>query len=83
MGGQRMFQTATRDHQTDLQIEEHYTLTPPVSPITSLPSASFAPRIRDLSDHRLFCFEKSADYGGLKPVIGCRIHVKTVRQHWD
>jgi TnpA family transposase len=43
----------------------------------------FAPRIRDLSDHRLFGFEKSADYDGLQPLIGGRIHVQTVREHGD
>jgi len=75
------------DHQTDLQIEEHYTdtsgFTDHIFALCHLLGFRFAPRIRDLSDHRLFCFEKSADYGGLKPLIGGRIHVKTVRQHWD
>jgi TnpA family transposase len=43
----------------------------------------FAPRIRDLSDHRLFYFDKSADYDGIKPLLGGRIHVRTLRQNWD
>jgi len=50
-----------------------------------VPSAgfSFCPAHPDLSDHRLFCFQKSADYEGLKPLIGGRIHVQTVRENWD
>jgi len=75
------------DHQTDLPIEEHYTdtsgYTDHLFALCHLLGFRFAPRIRDLSDHRLFCFEKSADYDGLKPLIGGRIHVQTVREHWD
>jgi len=41
------------------------------------------PRIRDLSDHRLFYFDKSADYDGIQPLLGGRIHVRTLRQNWE
>ena len=43
----------------------------------------FAPRIRDLSDHRLFYFEKSAAYDGIQPLLGGRIYGRTIREHWD
>src|SRR5436305_9967227 len=46
-------------------------------------SFRFAPRIRDLPDHRIFCFEKPGQYDGLKPLLGGRVHVRTVREHWD
>lgn len=75
------------DHQTDLQIEEHYTdtsgYTDHIFALCHLLGFRFAPRIRDLSDHRLFYFDKSADYDGIKPLLGGRIHVRTLRQNWD
>lgn len=75
------------DHQSDLQIEEHYTdtsgYTDHIFALCHLLGYRFAPRIRDLSDHRIFCFEKSAEYDGLRPLLGGRIHVRTVREHWD
>jgi TnpA family transposase len=43
----------------------------------------FAPRIRDLRDHRLFSFEKPSAYTELRPLIAGRIHTATIRRHWD
>jgi TnpA family transposase len=43
----------------------------------------FAPRIRDLSDHRMFCFERPSQYEGFQPLLGGRIHAGTIREHWD
>lgn len=75
------------DHQTDLQIEEHYTdtsgYTDHLFALCHLLGFRFAPRIRDLADHRLFCFEPLSRYEALKPLLGERIHVPTIRQHWD
>jgi TnpA family transposase len=75
------------DHQTDLQIEEHYTdtsgYTEHIFALCHLLGYRFAPRIRDLTDHRIFCFEKPAPYDGLKPLLGGSIHARTVREHWD
>ena len=49
-------------HDSELQIEEHYTdtagYTDHVFALCHLLGFRFAPRIRDLGDHRLFCFEK-------------------------
>jgi len=46
------------NHQTDLQIEEHYTdtsgFTDHIFALCHLLGFRFAPRIRDLSDHRIF-----------------------------
>lgn len=75
------------DHQTDIEIEEHYTdtsgYTDHLFALCHLLGFRFAPRIRDLSDHRLFSIEKPAHYDGLKPLIGDCVHLKTIRQHWD
>jgi len=75
------------NHQTDVQIEEHYTdtsgYTDHIFALCHLLGFRFAPRIRGLSDHRIFCFDKSAQYDGIKPLMGGRIHVRTIREHWD
>jgi TnpA family transposase len=75
-------------HDPDLlQIEEHYTdtagYTDHIFALCHLLGFRFAPRIRDLGDHRLFCFEKPSIYDGLKPLIAGRIHSATIRKHWD
>ena len=74
-------------HQTDLEIEEHYTdtsgYTDHIFALWHLLGFRFAPRIRDLADHRLFSFEKPSHYGGLKPLLGGCIHTRTIREHWD
>lgn len=47
-------------HETDLTIEEHYTdtgYTDQIFGLTHLLSFKFAPRIRDLSDAKLFTFK--------------------------
>ena len=49
-------------HSSDLQIEEHYTdtsgYTDHIFALCHLLGFRFAPRIRDLGDHRLFCFNR-------------------------
>ncbi len=75
------------NHQTDLQIEEHYTdtsgYTDHIFALCHLLGFRFAPRIRDLSDHRMFSFEKPAQYESIQPLLGGRIHERTIRQNWD
>ena len=75
------------DHPTDLQIEEHYTdtagFTDHIFALCHLLGFRFAPRIRGVGDHRLFCFESPSQYEALKPLIGGRIQVRTIRDHWD
>ena len=75
------------DHQTDIEIEEHYTdtsgYTEHIFALCHLLGFRFAPRIRDLSDHRMFSIEKPGNYDALKPLIGGRVHLKTIRQNWD
>jgi len=75
------------DHQTDIEIEEHYTdtsgYTEHIFALCHLLGFRFAPRIRDLSDHRMFSIEKPGNYDALKPLIGGRVQLKTIRQNWD
>jgi TnpA family transposase len=75
------------NHRTEIQTDEHYTdtsgYTEHIFALCHALGLRFAPRIRDLGDHRLFCFEKPSEYGVLKPLIGGRVHVKTVRDNWD
>lgn len=74
-------------HQTGLAIEEHYTdtsgYTDHIFALCHLLGFRFAPRIRDLGDHRLFSFEKPSRYNGLKPLLGGRIQTRTIREHWE
>jgi TnpA family transposase len=72
---------------TDIDIEEHYVdtsgYTDHLLALCHLLGFRFAPRIRDLADHRLFCFEPPARYEALTPMIGGRIHARTIRDNWN
>ena len=74
-------------HETDLQIEEHYTDTGGVSDhlfaICAALGFRFAPRIRDLGDRRLYTIESPTLYPLLQPLIGGTIHLKRIVDHWD
>ena len=71
----------------DVHIEEHYTdtsgYTDHIFALCHLLGFRFAPRIRDLGDHRLFSFEKPSCYAELRPLIAGRIHTASIRRHWD
>lgn len=74
-------------HESDLQIEEHYTdtagFTDHVFALMHLLGFRFAPRIRDLADKRLFVTGKSSEYPTLGTLIGGTINQKTILAHWD
>jgi len=74
-------------HETDLQIEEHYTDTGGVSDhlFGMCPPLGFrfAPRIRDLGDRRLYTVEPPATYLALAPLIGGDVDVKRIAEQWD
>ncbi|MDQ5853037.1 MAG: Tn3 family transposase [Chloroflexota bacterium] len=74
-------------HETDLQIQEHYTdtggvtdhlfgLCPPLG-------FRFAPRIRDLGDRRLYTIAAPSLYPRLNSLIGGTIQVRRIEEHWD
>jgi TnpA family transposase len=74
-------------HESDLQIEEHYTdtagFTDHVFALMHLLGFRFAPRIRDLSDKRLFVPDKKAVYSSLTILIGGTLNQKTILAHWN
>ena len=74
-------------HETDLRIEEHYAdtgaFTDQLFGMCHLLGFRFAPRIRDLADKRLYPFEKPAAYPALMPLVGGRVQVKQIEDHWD
>lgn len=74
-------------HESDLQIEEHYTdtagFTDHVFAMMHLLGFRFAPRIRDLADTKIYILDSNNDYDGLKPMIGGTIGIKTIKTHWN
>ena len=74
-------------HESDLRIEEHYTdtagFTDHVFALMHLLGFRFAPRIRDLTDTKIYVPENDKEYDGLKPMIGGTIKLKHIQLHWD
>ena len=74
-------------HESDLRIEEHYTdtagFTDHVFALMHLLGFRFAPRIRDLSDTKLYLLNGKTKYRSLAPMIGGSINLKAIRMHWN
>ncbi len=74
-------------HESDLRIEEHYTdtagFTDHVFALMHLLGFRFAPRIRDLSDTKLYLLNGKTKYRSLAPMIGGTINLKAIRMHWN
>ena len=75
-------------HESDLEITEHYTdtagFTERIFALVHLLGFSFALRIRDLHDKRLFIQGKNGDYPGHQSVISTtRLNLKDIEAHWD
>lgn len=74
-------------HETDLNIEEHYTdtagYTDQVFGLTHLLGFRFAPRLRDLSDSKLYAFGKPADFPKLEKLLRGRINSKVIRENYE
>lgn len=74
-------------HETELQIEEHYTdtagFTDHVFALCHLLGFRFAPRIRNLADTNLYSDEKAATYPSLQKMIGAAINTKLIVSHWN
>lgn len=73
-------------HETDLQIQEHYTdtagFTDHVFALMSLLGYRFAPRIRDLGDTKLY-IPPGDNHDALKTMIGGTLNTKLIRTHWQ
>jgi len=74
-------------HETDLSIEEHYTdtagYTDQVFGLTHLLGFRFAPRLRDISDTKLFSFGKPSCFPNLEKLLSGRINTKIIQENYD
>ena len=74
-------------HDTDLRIREHYTdtagFTDQVFGTCHMLGFRFAPRIRDLGDHKIYPIAKPAKYPALQSLIGGTVRTKRIEQYWD
>ena len=73
-------------HGTALRIGTHYTDTGGASDhvfiLCAMLGFRFCPRLRDLSDRKLATIEPATAYQDLAPLIGRRIKVDVIRDHW-
>ena len=74
-------------HESSLTIREHYTdtggATEHVFGLCHLLGFRFAPRLRDLSERRLYIVDRRADYGPLDCLIGGAINLQKIEENWD
>jgi len=74
-------------HETDLNIEEHYTdtagYTDQVFGLSHLLGFRFAPRIRDISEIKLYCAGKASDYPKIESILNGRINTKIIEENYD
>jgi TnpA family transposase len=75
------------DHETDLDIQEHFTDTGGASDhvfgLFALTGRRFAPRLRNLKDRKLHTFEKPETYPALQEHIGVPINTSLIMEYWD
>jgi len=73
-------------HESDLQIEEHYTdtagFTDHVFALCHLLGFRFAPRIRDLADRRIYVPEKGSAYPALGSLVGGTLNMAPMTTQW-
>lgn len=74
-------------HETDLNIEEHFTdtsgYTDQIFGLTHLLGFKFAPRIRDLSDSKLFTIDKASEYPKLESILRGQINTKLIKENYE
>jgi len=74
-------------HETDLDIQEHYTdthgYTTHVFALCSLLGFRFAPRISDVLAQRLYTVGRPGDYGPFNALLKGRAHVRLITANWD
>ena len=75
------------NHGTSLKIDTHYVDTGGVSDhvfiICAMLGFRFCPRLRDFPDRKLASIEPPGTYPDLQPLLGRRIKVDVIREHWD
>lgn len=74
-------------HGTGLRIGTHYTDTGGASDhvfvLCAMLGFRFCPRLRDFPDRKLACIEPTTAYKDLQPILGRRIKIDVIREHWD
>ncbi len=74
-------------HETDLNIVEYYTdtagYTDQIFGLTHLLGFKFAPRIRDLSDSKLFTIDKASEYPKLEVILRGQINTKVIKENYE
>ena len=74
-------------HGTSLRINTHFTDTGGASDhvfvLCTMLGIQFCPRLRDFADRRLASLEPASAYGDLAPLLGRRVKVEVIREHWD
>lgn len=74
-------------HETDLNIEEHYTdtagYTDQVFGLSHLLGFRFAPRIRSISDIKLYSTKKANEYPKIESILNGQIKLKIIKENFD
>lgn len=74
-------------HETELDIKEHYTdtagYTDQVFGLSHLLGFKFAPRLRDISELKLYSFNKPSDYPKLEKILQGKINTKIIQDNYD
>jgi len=74
-------------HETELCIDEHYTdtagYTDQVFGLSHILGFRFAPRIRDISELKLYSFAKPSDYPKIENIIKGKINTKIIYENYD
>lgn len=75
------------NHETDLNIQEHYTdtagYTDQVFGLTQLLGFRFAPRIRDLAEVKLFSLSGVDNYQEVNSMLHGKINEKVIKENYD
>ncbi|MEG2618779.1 MAG: Tn3 family transposase [Bacilli bacterium] len=75
------------NNSTDLDIQEHYTdtagYTDQVFALTNIFGFRFAPRIRDISEIKLFTMNNTTKHDNLGNLLRGRINEKVIRENYD
>ncbi|MFA9378680.1 MAG: Tn3 family transposase [Lachnotalea sp.] len=73
-------------HETELCIDEHYTdtagYTDQVFGLSHILGFRFAPRIRDISELKLYSFSKHSDYAKIETIIQGKINTKIIQENY-
>lgn len=74
-------------HESDLSILEHYTdtagYTDQVFGLSHLLRCRFAPRLRDISDAKLYTISSPNDFPNIKGILRSKINTKVTKENFD